>query len=286
MPLPFLIPLLTAAGGALANTAAGAIGNASASGDKERQRALIDQILADYDGLDVPEMQQVEGEHLGPSAMGQVSTDPRLRSEQMAVLERLGRLSQTGGDAITKAAMDQLLRQAGRQEAAGRNAILGNMRARGVSGSGAELAAQLHNQQASADRAQSASLDQGAQAQKRMMDAIIGRGQMSGQMRTQDFGENSAKAQARDAIARYNAGERSRSNYYNAGLPAQQYHMNLQKLAGKSTAARGAADQAGKDAQSTATTWAGVGNAANTAMTGLASELSRNPQEDADERGY
>lgn len=270
---PLLIPLITTALGAAANAGAGAIGSAAAGSDRDRQRALIDSILKDYSDLDVPELERINPEQMGPSAMEGVQTDPRLRQEQLSVLEKLGNLSQNGNDAESKAAMHQILSQVARQESAGRNAILNNMRARGVSGSGAELAAQLSNQQASAEQAQSAGLQQGAIAQRRMMDALLQRGQMSGQMRNQDFGENSAKAQARDAISRYNADSKSRAGYYNAGLAGQQYQMELQKLNGKAGAARGAAESAGQSASQTANTWAGVGNAANTAATGLAGSM-------------
>jgi hypothetical protein len=284
--LPFLLPLLASAGGAAANAVAGGIGAAASAGDRERQKQLIEALLRDYDNLDVPELEQVAPSLLGPSAMEGVSTDPRLRGEELAVLERLGRLSETGDDAITKAALNKILTETGRQEAAGRNAVLDNMRARGVSGSGAELAAQLHNQQTSADRAQSAGLEAGAAAQKRMLDALANRGQLAGQIRRSDFGENSAKAAARDAISRYNAGATDRSKYYNAGLPAQQYQMNLQKLAGKSGVATGAARQAGESADRTAGAWAGVGSAANEAGAGLSRHIydqNRQPVADNDE---
>jgi hypothetical protein len=282
--LPFLLPLLASAGGAALNAAGGAIGGAAAGDDRARQRALIEAILKDYDNIDVPELQTVNAETLGPSAMEGVSTDPRLRGEQMAVLERLGRLSETGDDAVTKAAMNKILGDLARQESAGRNAITNNMRARGVSGSGAELAAQLSAHQGNADRAQTAGLEHGAQAQRRILDALSGRGQLAGSLRQQDFGENSAKAQARDAINRYNAGSREKATYYNAQLPAQQFALKMQKLAGKSTAARGAADQAGRDGDRTANMWAGIGNAGNTAMTGLAGHLSRRDEDEED--GY
>jgi len=51
-------------------------------------------------------------------------------------------------------------------------------------------------------------LDVSAQAQSRALQALMQGGQLGGQIRQQDFGEQSEKAQAQDAINRFNTANR------------------------------------------------------------------------------
>jgi hypothetical protein len=205
--------------------------------------------------------------------------DPRLKTDQMSALNKLGEYSETGDTAESKAVMHRILGDVARQEGAGRNAILGSMRARGVSGSGAELAAQLANQQASADRAQTAGLDQAANSQKRMLDAVLAKGNMAGSIRRQDYGEATDAARARDAINLYNSGERSKAKYYNAGLNQQQFGNSMARASGKANAANGVANAYGQQADRTAAIGAGVGQGIGQIGATVSSELMK---DDAD----
>ncbi len=222
--------------------------------------ALLEQAMREYN-IDLPTLERITGEQLGPSAMEGVAgqMDPRLKTDQLSALGKLGEYSETGDTAESKAVMHRILGDVARQEGAGRNAILGNMRARGVSGSGAELAAQLSNQQASADRAQTAGLDQAANSQKRMLDAVLQKGNLAGSIRRQDYGEATDAARARDAINLYNSGERSKAKYYNAGLNQQQFGNRVTLASGKANAANGVANAYGAQADRTAAIGAGVG---------------------------
>jgi hypothetical protein len=229
------------------------------------------QEAADQYNIDLPTLERIIAEQLGPSAQEGVrgQLDPRLRQEQMASLNSLGEVAAGGHNADTDAAMNRILSQVGRQESAGRNAILGNMRARGVSGSGAELASQLSNNQAAAERSQDAGLQQGAAAQKRMLDAIAAKGQMAGSMRSQDYGELSDAARAKDAISRYNHGSREKAQYYNAGLGQQQFGNKLQLAQGKANALTKQGNAASAGGNAAANTWAGAGQAFQTGATAV-----------------
>lgn len=266
--LPLLaaaIPGIISAAGSLGGSA---IGAAASGADRAKQRELIESILRDYGNLSVPELQQVLAEQLGPSAQEGVrgQMDPRLRNEQMDTLESLKRLEAQGGEsAETRAVLSRILGDTQRAESAGRNAILDNMRARGVSGSGAELAMQLNNNQQQADRAQSAGLEQSAQANRRLLDTIMARGKMSGDVRRQDYGEMSDEAQAKDMISRYNADQRTRAGYYNAQLPSQQFDLEMRKMAGKSNAATNSANNYGASANATQQGWSNIGSGAGMA---------------------
>ena len=142
---------------------------------------------------------------LGSSELANVSTDPRLRSAQMQALEQLASMGQTPFTEAEQAQLNQVRRQSAGDEQARQSAILQEMATRGVGGSGAELAARLSSSQAAAER-QSTENDQLAiMAQNRMLQALSQSGSLGGQIREQDYGEQSAAAQAADRIAQFNA---------------------------------------------------------------------------------
>lgn len=276
------IPAIASAIGAAGSAVGGAVGNANAASDRDSQRRLLQMAMDEYGRIDLPTLERIAAEQLGPSAMEGVQTDPRLRQDQLGTLDTLDSYSRDGGTAESRAAMNRILADVARQEGAGRNAILGNMRARGVAGSGAELAAQLSNQQASADRAQTAGLDQAAQAQRRMLEAAVQKGTLAGNIRGQDFGENSAKAQARDMINRYNAAGREKAQYYNAGLTQQQFGNRMQLASGKANAAAGVANNYGQTADRTAAMGAGIGSGLGQVAASFGQQYQDNQRRDED----
>lgn len=279
--LPFLAPLLAAGIGAAGQAVGGAIGGANANAERDAQRRMLEKFLAENP---VPNLPEVLAEQLGASAMEGVGAqmDPRLKQEQYGTLDALDAYSKDGGTAETRAVMSRMLGDLARQEGAGRNAVLNSMRSRGVSGSGAELAAQLHNQAQSADRAQSAGLDQAAQQQRRMLDAVLKKGQMAGEMRRQDYGEATDAARARDMISQYNAQGREKAKYYNASLPAQKYGMQLQR----GNLINGVAAQHGQAADRAAAQGAGVGQAFGQAASGIGDYFQNQQKRKEDQDFY
>lgn len=162
-----------------------------------------------YQALDVyrPDMEGVVD--LGPTAMEGISLDPATRAAQMQALNELSQMTEGDGmSAIDEANVANINRQIAQAQRGSRDAIASNMRQRGVQGSGLELAAQLQAQQASADRASQAGMDEAAAAMKRRMAALEAMGQLGGSIRGQDFGEQSQVAQAQDAVSRFNAANR------------------------------------------------------------------------------
>lgn len=246
-----MFPLIPAIIGAAASLGSAGIGAASSGAGMSEKERLLKKILAEYEGIDAPTAEAIAAEQLGPSAQEGVrgQMDPRLQAEQMDSLGTLDAYSRDGGTAESRAAMNRILGDVARQEGAGRNAILGNMRARGTSGSGAELAMQLSNHQAAADRANTAGLEQGAAVQKRMLDAAMQKGRMAGDMRGQDYREVSDAARAKDMITQYNAQGREKAKYFNSGLGQQAFQNKLTLANGKGNAMNGVANnlQAGAD---------------------------------------
>jgi hypothetical protein len=135
--------------------------------------------------------------------------DPATREAQMQALSELSEMTQGDGmSAIDAANVANINRQISQAQRGSRDAIASNMRQRGVQGSGLELAAQLQAQQASADRASQAGLDEAASSMQRKMAALEALGSLGGNIRGQDFGEQADIAQSQDAVSRFNASNR------------------------------------------------------------------------------
>jgi hypothetical protein len=171
----------------------------------------------------------------GPSAMEGVSTDPRLKEHQLASLSALDELAAGGGmTAADKANLNRVQTDVAQADRGRREAILQNMAARGMGGSGNELLAQLQSSQAATDRANQTGLDISGMAQQRALDAMLGGGQLAGSIRGQDFGEQAQIAAAQDAISKFNAANTNQSNQFNAG---QTNNMGQFNASGKFDAA-------------------------------------------------
>lgn len=166
----------------------------------EEQELLLQhpELMGEYQSILEQSPEQLSTE------MGGVSTDPRLAQAQMQYLQALGEQGQTGLTATDRNAFDQLQRGVASQEQSRQNAILQNMAQRGVGGSGMELAARLQSSQSGADRAQQESMALAAQAQQRALQAQAAAGGLAGQMRTQEFGEKSDIARAKDIMGQFN----------------------------------------------------------------------------------
>lgn len=190
---------------------------------EEQQVALQNpELIGEYQAILEQNPDQLSTE------MGGVSTDPRLAQAQMQYLEALGQQGQTGLTATDRNAFDQLQRGVASQEQSRQNAILQNMAQRGVGGSGMELAARLQSSQSGADRAQQESMALAAQAQQRALEAQAAAGGLAGQMRTQEFGEKSDIARAKDIMGQFNQQNQLATRRGNVQEQRQTQAGNLQ----------------------------------------------------------
>jgi len=216
MPLPVAAGIISGVGSLLG----GLLGGSSDAYDEAKGE--YDRVMQELSEIGVPsvEAQQIALQQIrkmgtftpemeaaivqGPSSMEQVSTDPRLKSAQMAALTSMQRRGEEGFTPVEMAELAQLQRSVGAQERARQESILQGMQQRGVAGSGAELAAQLSSSQAAAERQAQQSQSMAAQAYQQALNSMMQSGQLAGSMRTQEFGEQSDVARARDEIARAN----------------------------------------------------------------------------------
>ncbi len=163
----------------------------------------------------------------GRSGMNDVAVDPRLKQAQMASLSALQDLAANGGlNAEDKANLAKIQSQSAQADRGRRDAILQNMQARGMGGSGSELLAQLQSSQAATDRQSQEGLDIAGMAQARQRQAIMDAGGLGGSIRNQDFGEQAQVASANDAIDRFNAQNRTGINQFNAGQTNNMTQFN------------------------------------------------------------
>lgn len=156
----------------------------------------------------------------GQSGYNDISTDPSLKQNQMDALLGLQNISDSGG--MTASDTANLNKIKTQEDAAARGkqqAIIQNAQSRGLGGSGLELMSSMQNQQDSATRNSQRDLDVAGMAQDRALKALMDRGNLSGQMQSQDFNQQAQKANANDSISRFNA--QNQQNQINTNVAAR-----------------------------------------------------------------
>jgi len=157
-----------------------------------------------------------------------IQTNPQLAAAQLNALTELQRVSQEGGlTSIDRSKLNAIQTDEQTAERGQREALLQNAQQRGVAGSGLELAAQLSNEQNAANRASARGTEVAAQAQERALRAIQNAGELSGQLRDQDFAEQSSKAKAQDAINAFNTNMRQQAEIANTSSANTAQNQNL-----------------------------------------------------------
>lgn len=273
----------------------------SGAADKSMRQAtaLTREQMKRLDAIDLPDIEKMrialqnpelvgllEAEQLGPSALEDISTDPRLKADMMAALEGLRERANTGLTEQDKFAMEELMGQVGAQEKSQRAAIEQEMARRGTQDSGTALMAKLQGSTSGANSARQQAMQMAAQGQQQRMAALQGLGQQASGMQAQDFAQQGQVASARDAIAQANAMNRqnvasqnlaarqnienqranlaNQQQMYNKGLYQQQFQNELAKAGAQGQATGNLAgmyaQQAGAQAQADASVMAGMAN--------------------------
>lgn len=136
--------------------------------------------------------------------------DPKVRDALNEIVDTRGL------DPQARAALQAVREEVGTQERGSREAILQNAAARGVSGSGLEMAANLANQQGGATNMANMGFQAAAEQDQRRLQALAGIQQMDAQ-----------KASAQDAINQFNAANRQAVEMSNVGTRNQAQAQNL-----------------------------------------------------------
>jgi hypothetical protein len=229
-----------------------------------RQKEAIEAIRREYGNISLPELMQLEPElmsEIGPmevstaiaptvaaperlevdpaqtyladtflqgdTEMSDINTDPRLVDAQMQALTGLQGVADSGGMTLAdEAALNRIQGQSAQADKGRRDAILQNMQARGMGGSGLELLAQLQSSQAATDQASQQGLDVAGMAQQRALDAMMRGGSLAGDIRGQGFGEQAAIKSAQDEINKFNAANLTQGSQFNTGNLNQGEQFN------------------------------------------------------------
>lgn len=139
------------------------------------------------------------------SAMEGIEIPQQLKDIQYDALNQMNEISNSGGMTdIDKARLNEIKGEMLSSARGLQKSTQQNMASRGISGSGVELASQLSNDSANIEAASKGGYDVAAEAQRRALDAIKSKSTMAGNLRTQEFGEQEAKAKATDAVNDYN----------------------------------------------------------------------------------
>lgn len=210
----------------------------------------------------------VQAVELGKSQMEGVSTDPALKQAQMNALLKLQEVGAEGGmTAQDRARLAQIQQETQTALQGQQGAIMQNLAARGMGGGMSEMVARQLAAQGAANRQAQQGLDVKGQAEQRALQAIMQSGQLGGQIEQQQFGQAAQKAQAADAIARFNAanlqnvgmtnvqarnaaqaqnaqmaqniasqnvGLKNQAQQYNLNIPQQQYANQMARATGQS----------------------------------------------------
>ena len=220
------------------------------SGEYDRAKDYLDRAAEAYEGIEVPEATPYTPEYyqyLGDydpelmqgdysvdprlqadTEMRGIQVDPRLKEAQMAALSSLQNIHEGGGMTATERAnLARTQNQVATADRGRRDAILQNMQARGMGGSGMELMSQLQSNQAATNRASQQAMDINALAQQRALQAIMDQGTLSGNIRGQDFNEQARKAQAQDEINRFNTNMAARTDEGNVNRAFARDQFNV-----------------------------------------------------------
>lgn len=185
----------------------------------------------------------VNVERVGNTAMGDVAVDPQYKAQQLAQLSALQELRDKGGFNLTdKANLNQIQNQESAAVQAQKNAIMQNAKMRGMGGSGMELMAMLNANQGSANRQSQKDMEIAGMAQDRALQAGNSAAGLAGNMSNQDFQQQSAVAQARDAADQFNARMANDMSQFNNTQDLRAQTVNQQKSQGVNNARADAAN--------------------------------------------
>lgn len=167
------------------------------------QQQLILQRYAATGKLD-PEMETAVNQQA--TQLAGMNQNTQGRSAEIKALEQLSDLSESGGlDAQARQKMQEGISAANTNERGQIGAIQQNAAARGLGGSGTELASELQSTQNDANASNSAGMSAASDAETRALQAMSAEGNLGSTINNQDYNQAAEKARAQDAINRFNA---------------------------------------------------------------------------------
>lgn len=236
------------------------------------------------------------------SQMAGVKVPPEIEKQQYDTLAQLSNIVAEGGqDASFRAAMNDVKDKLQNQIKANTESLKNEFARRGQSGSGLEFAARAQGGSDAIQAASKQGFDAAAEGQRRAYQAIMDKGTLAGNIRTQDVGEQERKAQAADTVNRFNttakqnvsdANVKAANDAQAANLAEQQriadanvknhnqesenrsnavqqtYQNNLNRVQGIATAQNGLGNQQLHQAERTENQYSNLGKTLGSAISG------------------
>jgi len=239
------LPLIGALAGAAGNILGGIFGGNAGAADRGRAndarniavdiikniQAAPDQSKAQLwneykqQGLLTPEMEQMITSEAPEIAQYKDQAD--VLQAQKDALSTIGQRAKTGLTAEDRLALGKAREGAQSDIEAKREQILQNMAQRGLSGGGSELAAQLAASQAGAQTESDERAKIAAQASKAALEAALAQGQLSSNIRGQDYSQAANRSAAMSEMERFNVGNQAQQQARNVGAQNQAQQYNL-----------------------------------------------------------
>lgn len=190
----------------------------------ETARAILMKHL-EQAGVLTPELEQ----KIDLEAANTVAENPQDRQIQMDAIQRIKDVATGGLRPEDYAQQNKLRSEVERANQSRQQALIQQMQARGMGGSGAELAAQLQGSQSGANRELEGSLDIGAQASQRALEALAKYGSMAGDVRGQDYAAASKNADIQNQFNRFKAENQIQQQQRNIAAKNAAQESNLQR---------------------------------------------------------
>lgn len=153
---------------------------------------------------------------LGPSNMGKAKADAQAIKSQRKALGSLEDIYTQGGlTAIDRARIADARAQEDQYVRAQRGAVQADLAERGLLGSGLEMLGRMDAAQDAGQRLSTAGTETQALALARRDEALAGIGDLSSKIRDQSWAEDSARAEAQDAIDQLNWEATNKANVVN-----------------------------------------------------------------------
>jgi hypothetical protein len=172
--------------------------------------------------------EQAQAALVNSNAYDSMNLDTAGKDAQLEALGQLQDIGSNGGlDAQDRAKLQAIQNDEQTQSKGARDAIIQNAQARGVGGSGLEMLAQLTNAQDSATRASQKDVNVAAEGQQRALQAIQDSANLGGTINNNQFAQQKAVADSRNAINQFNAANTQQANFANAAANNTAQASNL-----------------------------------------------------------
>lgn len=196
------------------------------SGAEADAQAIMEEAQRRYGAVTDEALRQAAADVLGPSALTQITQDPKFAKAQDAALAALDDIARSGGiTANDRAALNEVTNATELARLRSAETAAASLSRGGLYGSGAAIQMQQADQQAAANRESQAGLNIYGQAQQRALDAIASRGQLAGQMQAADWSRQADAARAQDLRDQANWG--NRQSVYRAQMGQAQDQLGF-----------------------------------------------------------